>query len=236
MFGQLLESRATRQRRRGGVALSVAAHIAIIGAATVATAAGKPTPRPRIEQVSVRLVAVVHPKEPQQAVHTLVTSRSNASSPLVTSLPVIQIPVIVPVGLPAMDLTHGIAHDSVVLSVAGGGGRDRHPGLLDLADDSPRSGEWRGSELMMRIVASAKPRYPDALRTAGIEGRVLVQFVVDTLGSVDMSSVKILQSTHDLFTQSVRSALATFRFKPAEVHGKRIRSLAEMPFEFAITR
>ena len=66
----------------------------------------------------------------------------------------------------------------------------------------------------MRIVTSAKPRYPESLRQAGIDGRVLVRFTVDTLGRVDMSSVQILESTHDLFTRAVRDALAGFRFKP----------------------
>ena len=40
MFGTLLESRARRHRRTGGAALSIAAHVAIIGVATAATSAG----------------------------------------------------------------------------------------------------------------------------------------------------------------------------------------------------
>src|SRR5436190_3241508 len=40
MFRMLLESRATRHRRTGGAALSVAAHVAIIGFTTVATMHG----------------------------------------------------------------------------------------------------------------------------------------------------------------------------------------------------
>ena len=71
---------------------------------------------------------------------------------------------------------------------------------------------------------------------AGIDGRVLVRFTVDTTGAVDMNSVMILSSTHDLFTRSVRDVLPSFRFKPAELHGKRVPSLAEMPFEFSISK
>jgi len=87
---------------------------------------------------------------------------------------------------------------------------------------------------MMHIITSAKPRYPETLRQGGIGGRVLVQFSVDTTGRVDMASVRVLQSTHDLFTQAVRSALGAFRFRPAEVNGKRTAALAEMPFEFQV--
>ena len=73
----------------------------------------------------------------------------------------------------------------------------------------------------MRIVSSSKPRYPEQLRQAGVDGRVLVRFTVDTTGRVDPSSVKILTSTHDLFSRAVRESLAGFRFKPAEVNGRR---------------
>ena len=106
------------------------------------------------------------------------------------------------------------------------------PGLTD--DRGSPDDPWSGRELLMRIVSSAKPRYPETLRQGGIGGRVLVQFTVDTSGRVDMSNIRVIQSTHDLFTQAVRSALASFRFKPAEVNGKRTAALAEMPFEFQV--
>jgi protein TonB len=96
--------------------------------------------------------------------------------------------------------------------------------------------EWRGKELLMRIERAAKPRYPEALRQSGIEGRVVVQFTVDTAGRVEPSSIRILNSTHDLFTRAVRDALVQFRFAPAAVGDRRVPALAEMPFEFQITR
>ena len=64
---------------------------------------------------------------------------------------------------------------------------------------------------MMRVVTQSKPRYPESLRLAGIEGHVLVQFKVDTLGMVDPASVKFLSSTHDLFSRAVREALVNGR-------------------------
>src|SRR5207247_1275315 len=44
------------------------------------------------------------------------------------------------------------------------------------------------------------PRYPDMLRSANVEGEVLAQFVVDENGNAEVQSLKILKSTHDLFT------------------------------------
>lgn len=88
----------------------------------------------------------------------------------------------------------------------------------------------------MRIMSSARPRYPESLRQAGIAGCVLVQFTVDTIGRVDMASLQIVESTHDRFTQAVRDILPAFRFTPASARGRRVPMLAEIPFEFSITR
>jgi TonB family protein len=81
---------------------------------------------------------------------------------------------------------------------------------------------------------NSPPAYPDPLRKAKVEGVVLAQFVVDTLGRADMSTFKVLKSTHELFAQSVRSALARYRFSPAELSGRKVKQLIQMPFDFGI--
>ncbi len=78
------------------------------------------------------------------------------------------------------------------------------------------------------------PKYPDLLRSAQVEGEVLAQFVVDTLGVADMSTFKALKSTHDLFTASVRSAITSMRFRPAESNGRKVKQLVQMPFPFSL--
>jgi periplasmic protein TonB len=80
------------------------------------------------------------------------------------------------------------------------------------------------------------PRYPDMLRSANVEGEVLAQFVVDTTGRVENGSVKILKSSHDLFTTSVRQALNGMRFYPAEIGGRKVKQLVQQPFNFTLTR
>lgn len=238
MFGVLFESRARRQRRSGGVALSVAAHMAVIGAATVATAAGKSAPLEKPKIVIISLNPPPHPAPPaKQRPAAADAAHSSASIPRPITVTQISAPTDIPLSLPAIDLTRGTSLDSIVIGSAGTGDHGPRRGILDgSGDEAPSGGEWRGTELLMRIVSSAKPRYPESLRQAGIDGRVLVRFTVDTLGRVETNSIQILQSTHDLFTRAVRDVLPSFRFKPSEVHGKRVESLAEMPFEFAISR
>ena len=80
------------------------------------------------------------------------------------------------------------------------------------------------------------PRYPDSLRVARVEGEVLAQFVVDTLGRPDMATFKVIKSTHDLFTNTVKASLPNMLFYPAEVGGRKVKQLIQMPFEFNLTK
>ena len=95
---------------------------------------------------------------------------------------------------------------------------------------------WTGNELLMHIARRVTPRYPEPLRAAGIDGRVLVRFTVDTMGRIDPRSVEVLESTNDLFTHAVRAALVGFRFTPSMWRGRRVRAAAEMPFQFVLNR
>ncbi len=89
----------------------------------------------------------------------------------------------------------------------------------------------------MRLLAKpVPPRYPDLLRRGGVEGHVLVRFMVDTTGRVDLASVEIVESTHDLFTAAVRAALPALRFAPATVGNQKAKALAMMPFLFQLSR
>jgi periplasmic protein TonB len=236
MTGLLLESRAKRQRRAGGASLSVAIHTTIIGAIMAGTATGKPAPRR--EDPRVHLVTELTPAhKPDVVPQTTHTANTPLHSPIVAPTIVVP-PTTIPVGLPTIDYSRDTSPDSIVIgnsATAGDAGRPSRTLDLD-PDDAPSGREWGVNELLMRVVSSRKPRYPESLRQAGIDGRVLVRFTVDTAGAIDMNSVTILSSTHDLFTRSVRDVLPSFRFKPAEVRGKHVPSLAEMPFEFSISK
>jgi protein TonB len=86
------------------------------------------------------------------------------------------------------------------------------------------------------LPGNAQPVYPERLRSAGIEGSVVLRFVVDTSGRVEPGSMRVLQADHELFASAVRTALAKHRFIPAEVSARRVRMLVEQRFDFAIGR
>jgi len=233
MFGTLLESRATRRRRPGGAAVSVAVHLAIIGAITATTVHGTAVPKEKSAGVIIHFKNT--PPPPRPTTHTT-TARDPMPGPVaVASIPIhrIDAPTLILDHLPPIDSSFGRGIDSIVI----GSGRST-PGLASTVGGEERneSREWVGADLQTRILASGKPRYPESLRQAAIDGHVLIRFTVDTTGRVEMNSVTVLASSHDLFTRAAREALPAFRFKPAEVGGHRVRALAEMPFEFQIAK
>jgi protein TonB len=235
MLSVLLESRAKRQRRLGGMALSIAVHLAIIGAVTATTVHAT---RPSSHQVvAVRLAPPAHPAppaptEPQHRVIGHATSRGERTI-VVDRIP---IPIDIPNGLPSIDQLPNPMPNYETAGIGTPSGSVSGPRSIIDGEGASDNTDWRGNELLMRIVTSATPRYPESLRQAGVEGRVLVRFVVDTLGKIDMTSVQVLESTHDLFVRAVRDVLGNFRFKPAESGGHRVRAMAEMPFEFRIRK
>lgn len=81
---------------------------------------------------------------------------------------------------------------------------------------------------------SAAPMYPPALEAEGVEGHVIVRFVVDSTGRVDMASVMTVEATNPAFERAVRDAMPQMRFRPAKVGPRPVRQLAEQQFWFEI--
>ena len=81
-----------------------------------------------------------------------------------------------------------------------------------------------------------EPRFPDALLRSGRrEGEVVVRFIVNELGKVDVASMIVEQSDDELFTAAVRDILPRFRFEPARTHApesKPIPGWVSVPFRF----
>jgi TonB family protein len=96
--------------------------------------------------------------------------------------------------------------------------------------------EYQVTKAVAARTGNMAPRYPDALRAANVEGQVLAQFIVDENGMADTSSFRILRSTHDLFSVTVRDAVSAMRFYPAELNGRPVRQLVQMPFQFSLSK
>jgi hypothetical protein len=96
--------------------------------------------------------------------------------------------------------------------------------------------EFQVEKPVTQDLQSPQPLYPDVLRDAGIEGEVLAQFVVDTVGFAEPGSLKILQASHDLFAQAVTEVLPRLRFVPAVTGGRKVKQFVQQPFVFSLRR
>jgi TonB family protein len=85
------------------------------------------------------------------------------------------------------------------------------------------------------ILSGPQLQYPDLLRQAGIEGRVLVQAIIDTSGRAEPTSVKVVQSPNPGFDQPAKTYVLRALFRPARVHGRAVRVLINQPIDFKIT-
>lgn len=84
-----------------------------------------------------------------------------------------------------------------------------------------------------RVLRAFPPQYPyDALENH-IEGRVLVQFVVDTDG--DVQEPEILEADPEgFFEQSSLDAIMLYKFEPAVKDGMPVNSFATLPMVYEL--
>ena len=79
-----------------------------------------------------------------------------------------------------------------------------------------------------------QPLYPETLLFTGVPGHVLAEFVVDTLGHVELETFGVISSTDPKFTQAVQRALPDWAYAPAMLNGRRVRQLVQQPFSFVV--
>jgi TonB family protein len=88
--------------------------------------------------------------------------------------------------------------------------------------------------IVARYPGSAAPAYPSEMLKQGVQGSVITQYIVDTTGFADTTSLRIMRTTHEQFAEAVRAALPYMRFFPAKVGSKKVRQLVEQEFSFKI--
>jgi TonB family protein len=77
-----------------------------------------------------------------------------------------------------------------------------------------------------------QPQYPASLLSSRTAGNVIVSIVVDTTGRADMTTFNVLESSHQLFSDAVREVLQSYRFIPAELGSRKVKSHVNLPFRF----
>ncbi len=86
------------------------------------------------------------------------------------------------------------------------------------------------------VLSGPSLQYPDLLRQASIQGRVIVQAIIDTTGRAEPQSIKVIQSPNPGFDQPAKNYVLRALFRPARVHGRAVRVLINLPIDFKIKR
>lgn len=226
MFDTLLESRSRSERLTGGAIASLTAHSAIIAIAVLATAQGR-----LHSSTSPEVVHTVY-FPPRRLVPTT-QSRPDQGKTGGGQLPAPIDMKRIDLELPSIDVSSApmAPVDFPSFPKEGSKGLDRN--ATGSSTGAPFQAD-RVEKQVAFIQGSASPRYPDVLRSSGVEGQVTALFVVDSNGRVETDSVRFLRSDNRLFDDAVRAALPRMRFVPAEIGGRKVRQLVQMPFVLSL--
>jgi len=130
-----------------------------------------------------------------------------------------------------VDMSLSQAHDLLVGFdlAAGVSGLDTsyhpcgHSDEMAPAEDSVRHPE---------VIEARTPVYPNDLARAGVEGEVLVKFVVTANGDTDPASIVVVWASAHAFGESAREAVSLTHFRPATQRGVRISCLVQQSMKY----
>jgi protein TonB len=236
MFNQLIESRPKKQKMAGGTLFSLVFHGTLIGAAVVVTAkagiADDKTKQEKIQFVEMKKEPPPKPKEPPPP-----PPKEVFKAPPPKGFQVLRAPVEIPIKIPDIDLTKKVTDEADFSGkgVKGGIAKGVEGGTPQRIGNEPFF-EFQVEKPVQQIPGSGTPRYPDALRSSGVEGEVQAQFIVNEEGRAEPGSFKVLKATNELFSAAVRAAMPQMRFYAAEIGGKKVRQLVQQSFQFRLDR
>jgi protein TonB len=237
MFNQLLESKPQKKRSPGSTAFSIVFHSVLIGAAAWATANAAIKPE-EVKSEKIEFVDVKPKEEPPPPKKVdIPPPPKDVTPPPPKGFQQLNIPLEIPKVIPDIDLTKRVTNEADFSGkgVAGGTAKGVVGGTGPVGSDGTTYFEFQVENPAAQDRNSPRPRYPETLRSAGVEGEVRAQFVVDTTGRAEPGSLKILSATNELFAAEIRRAMPTMKFIPAMVGGRKVKQLVEQPFTFSLS-
>src|SRR4051794_27484450 len=199
MLNVLLESNATRTRRTGGTLASALAHAALIAGAILLTTRGA-VARPTGGREAVIPTYVRPTVTPPRIIESGAPPKI-ASAPTAPSMPRVDK---IPTDIPAIDVDIHTPilseEDWAHRGVGAAGGLTNGPTGSSKAPEGVL--EERYVDRSPRILGNPiSPEFPTSLRERGVNGRVSVQFVVDTLGRAELRGLRVVEASDSLFAQ-----------------------------------
>lgn len=235
MFNNLIESKASRQKRMGGTLASTVVHTVLITGAVMGTLHAKEEiEKPKAEKISFVRVKNDEPPPVRKEVEPPPRVEMKAQPP--RGFQLLTAPTRISDVLPDIDLSRTVtnAADFTGVGVVGGFSTGIVGAQSQAVNQNQVFYDFQVDKQVSECPGNPSPRYPDMLRTADVEGEVVAQFVVDTTGRADMSEFRVIKSTHNLFTNAVKVTLPQMKFYAAQASGQRVRQLVQMPFQFTL--
>jgi periplasmic protein TonB len=236
VFNNLIESKPQKQRSLGSTIFSLVAHGVVITLSVIATKqvgeAVAEEVMQKVEFVEIKKDEPPPPDQPPPPPDVV------APPPIAKGFQVLTAPVNIPDVIPEIDLSKKLTNEADFSGkgVAGGIASGVVGGTPQVIDNNQTFFDFQVEKPVAPVPGTGNPRYPDILRSSSIEGEVLAQFVVDTTGRVEVSTFKVIRTSHELFSASVRQALPNMRFLAAEVGGRKVKQLVQQPFVFALQK
>ena len=100
----------------------------------------------------------------------------------------------------------------------------------------PHTPEWFTPDQVEhrpRVLKPVTPVYPFQATVSGIEGRVVLRFIVDENGEVQ-NPVVIKAEPEGVFEEAALAAIAKYKFIPATIGKRKVKCIAVMPVGFKI--
>ncbi len=85
-----------------------------------------------------------------------------------------------------------------------------------------------------QLIESVPPEYPSLALARRMEGRVVVEMLIDADGNVERAKVVQAGPTH-AFDQSALAAISKWKFRPATSQGQAIETRVQKTFDFALS-
>jgi protein TonB len=237
VFENLIESKRQRQNNLVQSVTSVVVHLVLAFGAIKATQGAAEVVREIVQDTSMVFLKPPEPPppEPEPIPENVVVSANPPPQGFQVVLPPENIPTeIPPVNLTERfdpkDFTGKGVEGGIAAGVAGGTGPvptiEGEVFLAAEVDETPQ----------VNANHTCQGKYPPVMQSAGIPGRVVLQFVVNTDGRVDPGTVKVINSTHKAFEDPARTGILSdgCTFKPGKSRGQPVRVLVQQAVSFKV--
>lgn len=83
-----------------------------------------------------------------------------------------------------------------------------------------------------RVVSLQEPEFPDSLRSIGISGSAVIEFIIEADGKLNKESIGVVSATHTRFADAVRFAVLEAVFTPAKKAERPVAQIYQLPVTF----